>query len=59
LRQQSKKTKFKASRISWNEAYLCTPKWTRNEAQRKNWTFYEAVTLGSFNYILWVKGRYH
>ena len=39
-------------RILRNEAYLWYVAMTKDEAQRRRWTFYEAVTLGpGWNFV--------
>jgi hypothetical protein len=40
---QSEKFKIKASQILRNEAYLSYAAVTRDAAQRRYWTFYEAI----------------
>jgi tetrapyrrole methylase family protein/MazG family protein len=45
FRWQSKKFKFKASQILKNEAYFSYAAVMRDAAQRRNWTFYEAIKL--------------
>mgnify|MGYP003973209053 CR=1 FL=1 len=42
---QSKKFKIKAPQIPRNEAYLSYAAVTRDAAQRRYWTFYEAIKI--------------
>ncbi len=43
FRRQSKKLQMQGTRILRNEAYLQYVGMTKDEAQRRRWTFYEAV----------------
>ena len=43
IRRQSKKLQIQGAQIPSNEEYLSYAAVTRNAAQRRSWTFYEAV----------------